>query len=81
MYIVYIIYSEKINRYYTGSTNDIKRRLDEHNRKKGKYTDTGIPWRLVYTEEFFKSDEASAREKAIKGKKSRKYIENLVRDR
>ncbi|MDA3880621.1 MAG: GIY-YIG nuclease family protein [Prolixibacteraceae bacterium] len=44
MYTVYILYSEKIDQYYTGYTNNIDRRLSEHNRRKGKYTDRGIPW-------------------------------------
>jgi len=39
MYTVYILFSESINNYYVGYTNDIDRRLGEHNRKKGKYTD------------------------------------------
>ncbi|MBP5135682.1 MAG: GIY-YIG nuclease family protein [Paludibacteraceae bacterium] len=41
---VYILYSAKLDRYYVGSTDNIIRRLGEHNRKKGKYTDVGIPW-------------------------------------
>ena len=50
---VYILYSAKLDRYYVGSTDNIIRRLGEHNRKKGEYTDVGIPWVLCYTEEFF----------------------------
>ena len=52
MFIVYILYSEKVNRYYVGYTNDIDRRIGEHNRRKGKFTDRGIPWTIVYTEEY-----------------------------
>ena len=52
MYILYILYSEKLDRYYVGYTNDFQRRISEHNRIKGKYTDTGIPWVLVYSETY-----------------------------
>ena len=52
MYTVYILFSPSLSRYYVGYTNNICRRLSEHNRKKGKYTDAGIPWELVYTETF-----------------------------
>ena len=52
MYVLYILYSERLDHYYVGYTNDIERRLSEHNRRKGKYTDRGIPWELVYTEEY-----------------------------
>jgi putative endonuclease len=52
--------------------------LSEHNRKKGKYTDKGIPWKLVYIENYVDKASAEKREKEIKSQKSRKYIENLL---
>jgi len=50
----------------------------EHNRVKGKYTDKGIPWLIVYTEKFNCKKEAMDREKFIKKQKSRKYIIELI---
>ena len=76
-YYVYILYSSSIDKYYVGHTNDINRRLSEHNRIKGKFTDKGIPWKLFYTEEYLEKISAENREKEIKAKKSRKYIESL----
>ena len=38
MYVLYILYSEKLDRFYVGYTNDIERRIAEHNRIKRKYT-------------------------------------------
>ena len=52
MYQVYIIYSKSIDKYYVGYTNEIDRRIKEHNRLKGKFTDRGIPWEILYTESF-----------------------------
>jgi putative endonuclease len=78
MFTVYILYSEKLNRYYVGYTNDIARRISEHNRPKGKYTDLGIPWKIAYTEEYKTSKEARARERFIKSKKSKQFISDLV---
>ena len=78
MYAVYILYSSKIDQYYTGYTNDLDRRLSEHNRRKGKYTDRGIPWVLVHTEIFSEKKEAQERELEIKAQKSRRYIEELL---
>ena len=77
-YTTYILYSSKLDKYYIGYTNDIDRRLEEHNRKKGKYTDTGIPWQMVYSESFDSAEEAHQRELEIKKKKSRKYIVWLI---
>ncbi len=36
----YILYSTKLNKYYVGSTPDIDRRLQDHNRGKEKFTKT-----------------------------------------
>ncbi|MCF8359816.1 MAG: GIY-YIG nuclease family protein, partial [Prolixibacteraceae bacterium] len=73
------LYSFKIDRYYIGYTNNIERRIAEHNRKKGKYTDRGIPWEIVYTEQYKMKQDAEKREKEIKAEKSRNYIEELIR--
>ena len=78
MFTVYILQSQSLNRYYVGYTNDLERRLTEHNRKKGKYTDSGIPWQLVYHETYSTKTEAMEREKFIKLKKSRTFIETLI---
>jgi len=74
----YIIYSSSIDKYYTGNTENIKVRLNRHNSGWGKYTKRGIPWKLVYFEEFESKSLAIKRENEIKKKKSRKYIERLI---
>lgn len=53
--------------YYTGYTNDIKRRIKLHNEGKGaKYTRGRGPVQLVYEEEFTSKKEALRREYVIK---------------
>ena len=78
MFVLYILYSEKLDRYYVGYTNDFERRLSEHNRMKGKYTDIGIPWMLVYFENYPDKKSAMARERFIKGRKSKQFITDLI---
>lgn len=52
---------------YTGWTNDLEKRVDEHNKGKGaKYTKTRRPVELIYYEEFATKQEAMKREYAIK---------------
>jgi putative endonuclease len=80
MWYIYIIYSNKIDRYYVGYTDNLEWRLERHNSGWGKYTKRGIPWKLVYTESFNSKSEAIKREREIKRKKSRKYIEELVKN-
>jgi len=78
-YYVYILYSEKCDRYYVGHSEDAERRIAEHNSGRGgKYTVKCKPWELVYFETYASKSIAMNRELAIKQKKSRKYIEKLL---
>ena len=78
-YSVYILYSDKCDKYYVGHTNSIDKRLFEHNHGKGgKFSVICAPWRLVHAESFRTRSEAMKREKEIKNRKSRKYIESLI---
>jgi putative endonuclease len=78
MWYTYIIYSEKLDRYYIGYTDNLSWRLERHNQGWGRFTKGGIPWELVYFEKYQTKQEALKREREIKSKKSRKYIENLI---
>ena len=75
----YILFSEKLNKYYVGACIDMERRFYEHNIGHSKFTSTGIPWVLKYTEAFDTLQLAKKRELQIKKMKSRKYIESLFR--
>ena len=53
--------------YYTGWTNNLDKRLKDHNEGKGaKYTKPRLPVSLIYYEEFQTKEEAMRREYAIK---------------
>ena len=56
----------------------MERRLYEHNIGHSKFTATGIPWELKYTEAYPTLQEAKKRELQIKKMKSRKYIEKII---
>jgi putative endonuclease len=77
-FVTYILYSSKIDKYYIGSTENLEKRLENHNLGKSTFTSRGIPWLLVYFEEFSNRSDSLKREKEIKNKKSRKYIEYLI---
>lgn len=68
--MVYFIYLLRCsdNSLYCGQTNDLKRRVEEHNRNrsKSKYTRTRKPVRLVYFEKYKTVNEALKREFEIK---------------
>ena len=54
------------------------RRLYEHNIGHSKFTSTGIPWKILYKEEFDTLLLAKQRETEIKPMKSKKFIVALV---
>ncbi len=78
IFYTYILYSDKKDKFYVGYTSDIDKRLDKHNSGSSRSTKDGIPWKLVYFEEFETKSEAIKREIQIKRMKSRKYIESLI---
>ena len=57
MYKIYIIKSKVDNSFYIGYTNNLDRRLEEHNSGKTRYSSKKCPWELVYTEEFSEKTE------------------------
>ena len=78
MPFTYILYSEKLDKYYIGACINLDRRFYEHNVGHSKFTKPGIPWKLVFKEEFETLMEAKHYELDLKKKKSRKFIEVLI---
>ncbi|MGB3228197.1 MAG: GIY-YIG nuclease family protein [Saprospiraceae bacterium] len=65
-YFVYVIKSETHNRFYVGMSEDVVRRLKEHNNGKTKSTKSYKPWLLFFIEAFGSREEARKREKYLK---------------
>ncbi|WP_036150512.1 GIY-YIG nuclease family protein [Maribacter forsetii] len=78
-FTTYIIYSQTLDRYYIGSTEDINERLIRHNNGNGStYTKKAKDWELKWKREHETRADAMSLEFSIKKKKSRKYIEYLI---
>ncbi len=76
-WFLYIIKCED-GSFYTGITNNLKRRFFEHSHKKGgKYTSSHGVVKVVYTENYSTRAEALKRESQIKGWSRQKKIEIL----
>ncbi len=71
MFHVYVLLSEKTGRKYVGSTDDVDRRVTQHNAAYSKSTRHGIPWRLVHVESFHTRSDAVRRERYLKTGKGR----------
>jgi putative endonuclease len=79
MFYVYILYSETLKKFYTGTTDNVEKRLVEHNSMKypDAYSVKGIPWNLYLKIECESSTQAYNIEKFIKQMKSSKFIQSL----
>ena len=65
--------------FYTGATNDLEHRLEQHQNGKGaKFIKGRLPVKLVYCEEFENVKDAFRREKQIK-RFSRNKKEELIK--
>ena len=71
---VYVIRSEKDGRFYVGMTENIQRRLKEHNSGRTRSTKGYRPWRVVFTEEYPNRTEARKREKYLKSGVGKEFI-------
>ena len=72
--IVYVLRSvNKPDRYYTGLTDNVQRRLEVHNSGGSKYTAPLRPWTLVAFTEFANVDSAAAFEKYLKTGSGRSF--------
>ena len=78
-YIVYIIYSESLDTFYKGQTNDIRDRLHRHNMKQEDATRSGVPWRLIWSIEKPSRSEAVILEKKLKNLSRKKLMEFILK--
>ena len=76
----YILFSQKRNKYYVGSTHDLDERLRKHNSNHKGFTGKIGDWNVVYYEVFDSKILALARERQVKKWKSRITIENLINE-
>ena len=79
MYYVYLLLSEVDGKFYTGSTNDLRRRLEEHNNGKVASTAKRKPLRLIYYEACINEEDARRREKYLKSGMGKKYLRNRLK--
>jgi len=73
-YFVYILNSEKLDKYYIGSSHNPEKRLHYHNIGKKGWTKSGTPRKMVYTKEFPEKQTARKIENYIKKQKSSEFI-------
>jgi putative endonuclease len=66
MFYLYVLKSKKDGKFYIGSTNDLRRRLLEHNTGKVMSTKNRRPFEIRYYESYFNESDARKRESSLK---------------
>ena len=78
-YFVYILYSDSINKFYTGQTNDIDQRIKRHNSGAEKFTSKGVPWELVWCTSKDSRSEAIILERKLKNLKQARIVKFMLK--
>lgn len=78
-FVVYILYSKKFDKNYTGYTSNLIERFKSHNSLGIKgYTLKFRPWEVIHVEFYNGKQQALAREKYLKTGKGRAFIKSLI---
>ncbi|MBU2263038.1 GIY-YIG nuclease family protein [Patescibacteria group bacterium] len=73
-FYVYVLQSLKDKKQYIGYTNNLRRRLEEHNSGKNISTKHRAPLRLVYYEACLSQEDAKRREEYFKVTGGRRFL-------
>lgn len=75
---VYILKSLKDEKLYVGCTNDLRKRVREHNKGLSFATKPRVPFMLIYYEAYLNRKDAEKRERFFKTGWGRQYINRTL---
>ncbi|WP_282160342.1 GIY-YIG nuclease family protein [Ulvibacterium marinum] len=75
---MYILHSTEFNKFYVGLSQNIDKRLKEHDEGWSKSTRPYILWRVVHSEKFKTRMEARTREKYLKTAAGRRWRKDNI---
>ena len=78
MFTTYILKSLIKDYYYIGHSENVQKRLSEHNAKRNKSTKPYAPFKITYKENFETKGEAFKREQQIKRYKHGEAFKKLI---
>ena len=77
-YYTYILKSKKDGKLYTGFTNDLRKRLSQHNKGQSTYTKGRGPFSVIYYEACLSEEKARSRELYLKTGTGKRYLKNRL---
>ncbi|MFH1366826.1 MAG: GIY-YIG nuclease family protein [Patescibacteria group bacterium] len=78
MHTVYILLLSN-KQLYTGSTSNLKRRIEEHKAGKSQFTKNRLPVKLIFYEVFNNKEDANKRERYFKTSKGKYSLKAMLR--
>ncbi|MBI4686414.1 MAG: GIY-YIG nuclease family protein [Nitrospirae bacterium] len=80
MYYIYVLKSEMDSNLYVGYSNNLKARIDLHNKGRVTSTKNRRPLKLIYYEACHNQNDALKREKYLKTTYGKRYIKNRLKE-
>ncbi|MBI1971520.1 MAG: GIY-YIG nuclease family protein, partial [Candidatus Wildermuthbacteria bacterium] len=78
MFYVYVLQG-KDKRWYTGSTNDLRKRFNQHNSNEVRSTKNRGPLKLIYYEACLNEHDARSREIYLKSGMGKRFLKNRLK--
>jgi len=79
MYYVYVLKSNKDQKFYTGCTSDLRKRFKLHNINQVVSTKGRGPFEIIYYEACINEKDAFTREKYLKTGMGKRYLKNRLK--
>lgn len=79
IFYTYVIQNKKDGKWYTGFTNNLRRRFKEHNDNKVSSTKGRGEFELIYYEACIDEQDAREREKYLKSGMGKRYLKNRLK--
>lgn len=78
-FYTYVLKCERTKTFYTGTTDNLEKRLKQHDKGKVFYTKSRLPVKLVYFEGCLSKDNAYRRERYLKTGMGKRYLKNRLK--
>jgi putative endonuclease len=75
-FYVYILQSVALRTFYVGQTQNVEKRLSEHNGEMARYTKVGQPWKIVWFQEVLSRNEALVLERKVKKRGAKRFLQD-----
>lgn len=78
MHYTYLLLSKRDHRFYTGCTNNLRKRVHAHNAGRVRSTNARAPLNLIYYGACLNRDDALRRDRFLKTGKGKRFLRNRL---